>query len=180
MVENTDTLSPQIIAVLLTAVITAAVTLISVYLTNLGHSKREHEQFKRNEKQGKNELRRVKLEELYVLFANWESDVSTLYMTFVPVILGTMAEKDAWNITQKTKLSEDGSYQRISMIIHMYFPQLIDGLSEVLKSRDKVSSFLGENRPKDRSTNEFLKAHDSFDKVAKGFSEKIAGISNAL
>jgi|APSaa5957512535_1039671.scaffolds.fasta_scaffold24925_2 hypothetical protein len=176
MTENMETLLPQIPIIL----ITAAVTLISVYLTNLGHSKREREQFQRSEKQSKTELRRIKLEELYILFSNWGTDVSALYMTFVPVILGAMAEKDAWKITQNNKLSENGSYQRISMIIHMYFPQLVDDLSDVLKSRDKISGFLGENRPKDKDTKEFLQAYDSFDKTIKEFKEKIAGISNAL
>ncbi len=172
MTENIDNL--------IIAFITASVALISMHLSNLAHNKRDKEKFNRNEKQKKNDLHRIKLEELYMFFYNWESYLNSFYMSFIPAIQGTITKEDAWKITQENKLSKEDSHRMIIMIVHIYFPQLTNELSKVLELRDELSTFLGKNMPKDGNTKEFLLAHSSFNKAAKEFKDKIAEISNAL
>ena len=180
MPVNIENLSPQLIVALITAILTAAVTLLSVYLSGLEQRKRDQAKFEIEKNQQREKIKRLKLEELYILFSKWEADISSLYMLFLPVIAGRMAEKDALDTANKNKLSEMGAFQRIDMIVHLYFPELIEQLNVVLKSRDAVSRFIGENRPKDNNDKEFLQAQRFFKKTANEFMHKIADIAGAL
>lgn len=178
--DTISNLSPQLLVALITAIITAVVTLFSVYLSNIGHKNREIAQHNRNAAQRKEELRRSKLEELYSLFAKWEADVLSIYMVFIPVLSGKMAEKDAWDISNKNQLSNSGAFQQINMLVHLYFPEAKSELDSVLNARAEVSKFMGKNRPKGNCVNDFIKAQNSFENTCNDFKSKLASITYAL
>lgn len=180
MLAALEKLSSELLVALVTAILTAAVALLSVYLTNLNSRRIEEEQFSRESKASNKNLMREKLEELYILFAKWEADIGSIYLTFIPVVSGTLPEKEAWEITGKNQLSEQGSYQRISMLVHMYFPELLNSLEPVHKARDIASRFLGGTRPKGAGSKEFVQAQQNFENAAKKFLEEVAKLSNAL
>ncbi|MCP4267517.1 MAG: hypothetical protein GY777_18460 [Candidatus Brocadiaceae bacterium] len=172
--------SPQLIVALVTAAVTATVALISVHLTHRGQRLRDEAQFKREHDLAKTEFTRKRLEELYELFAKWESDVGNLYLTFLPVVSGNMSEKDAWDISTKNQLSDKGSWQRLNMIVNMYFPELNEHLEPVLIARTVASRFIDGGQLSSENQKRFNQAQQNFDEATDNFLQEIAKTSHAL
>lgn len=178
--ESLTGLSPQLLVALITAIITASVTLLSVFLSHLGQSYREKSQHERSHKKQKEELKRSKLEELYSVFSRWEADALSTYTLFIPVLSGTMSEKDALDISGKNRLSNSGDFQKIKMLTNLYFPETSKGLDAVLMTRDEVSKFIGKNRSQHSSVSEFIESQEKFERSCNEFKNKLASLTYEL
>lgn len=163
------------ITILITSILTASVTLLSVHLTNISHRNREVEDFKRKEIVRTSVLVQEKAEELYFLFSRWSTEASSVYLTFIPVLTGKIKEKDAWDIANKNKYTDNGTYQKIDMLARIYFPELSKQLKKVHDARDKCSSFISST---DSSLiPEFLKSQEFFDKESLTFLNYLSEIA---
>jgi hypothetical protein len=176
-----EKLIPGLLLGLFTVIVTSAVTLLSVYLTNRGHHQRAKNEFERKTKGDQNKFLRERIEELYLLFHNWESDLIRTYIIFIPVLSGRLKELEAWDIVNKNNHSKQGSFQRIDMIVNMYFPQLKSNISSVLEVRDNASIYLtNKTRPKNNNEEKFIKLQQQLDSRARAFLEEIANVSRTL
>lgn len=161
--------------IIATSILTASVTLLSVYLTNVSNRKRESEAFLRNEKVRTARILQEKCEELYFLFAKWSTDTSSVYMTFIPVISGKMSEKDAWKIAKQNQYSEKGNYQKIDLLVNLYFPELIGHLDSVHEARDHCPKYL--SKVDVSLVDNFIKRQENFDSVSSKFLEELSEFS---
>lgn len=175
-----NSVSPQILVALVTALLTAAVTLTSVFLTNLSQRKTEEAKFVRNKETERTVFLREKLEELYLLFSKWDADLVSLSYLYLPVMTGEAQEEDALVSANKNKLSEKDYLQRILMMVNLYFPELKDYFDEVLEARENVWQFFSEAFPPGTGKEDFIQAQEEFRKTGKNFMHKIAELTHAL
>ena len=176
----TSDLSPQVLVALATALLTAVVTLTSVFLTNLGQRKTDKAKFERNKEAERIVFKREKLEELYLLFSKWDADMVSLSYFYLQVITGKAQEEDALVSARKNQLSEKDYLQRILMMVNLYFPELKDHFDGVLGARENVWSFCSGVFPPGAGVEDFIGAQEEFRKAGKNFMQKIAELTHAL
>ena len=175
-----NSISPQVFVALATALLTAAVTLISVFLTNLSQRKTEEAKFERNKEAEYTVFKREKLEELYLLFSKWDADLVSLSYFYLSVMTGEAQEEDALVSAKKNQLSEKDYLQRILMMVNLYFPELKDYFDEVLDARENVWQFCSETFPPGTGAEDLIQAQEEFRKTGKNFMERIAELTHAL
>ena len=175
-----NSVSPQILVALVTALLTAAVTLTSVFLSNLSQRKTEEAKFERNKAAERTVFKREKLEELYFLFSKWDADLVTLSYLYLPVMTGEAREEDALVSADKNKISEKDYLQRILMMVNLYFPELKDSFDEVLGARENIWKFFSKIFPPGTGNEDFIQAQEEFRKSGKNFMQKIAELTHSL
>jgi len=175
-----NSISPQVLVALATALLTAAVTLLSVFLTSRSQRKNEEAKFERDNKAKRSIFKREKLEELYLLFSKWDADLVTLSYLYIQVITGKAQEEEVLLRANKNQLSQKDYLQRILMMIHLYFPEFKEYFDEVLETRENIWSFCSEAFPPGATPEDLIHAQEEFRKTAKKFMQKIAGIAQTL
>tara|TARA_R110000764_G_scaffold14092_1_gene40434 strand:- start:694 stop:1263 length:570 start_codon:yes stop_codon:yes gene_type:complete len=123
-----------------TALLTSALTLIGVWLTNKSNNERLSIQLEHEGKLKREELFRDRLEELYVESRRYMNAVVTYFLPYRQVMEGELT------FNQALDLSIDRGYthnpERVHLIMDMYFPELRDSFSDVEKILDKTNSIL--------------------------------------
>ncbi|BAV33754.1 hypothetical protein SCL_1443 [Sulfuricaulis limicola] len=175
-----NSVSPQVLVALVTALLTAAVTLASVFLTNLNQRKTEEAKFERNKEAEHTVFKREKLEELYLLFSKWDADLMSLSYFYLSVMTGEAQEEDALVSASKNQLSEKDCLQKILMMVNLYFPELKDSFNEVLDARENVWQFCSKALPPGTGAEDFIQTQEEFRKTGKNFMEKIAELTHTL
>ena len=128
--------------VLITAILTSALTLISVWLTNRSNNQRlkiqlEHERKKRNE-----ELLRDRLEELYVLSNKFLDRLVSRYVPYRAVMMGQISYDQALDMALEHGSKRDFEPHRVTMLIDLYFPSIKPDFQEILTIRDKLNNIV--------------------------------------
>ena len=135
-------LPAQIYIAIGTAIITATVTLLAVYLTNRGNTNRlkiqlEHE---RNTKQ--DAIYRDKLEELYVVAHKWITLLGSHMLPYLRVMEGDLDYNQALDMTIAQGKEDLPDFERLQMLIDLYFPQLTEPLKELRDARDAANKIM--------------------------------------
>lgn len=172
--------SPQILVALLTALLTAAVTLISVYLANMGQQKTEEAKFERNKEAEHAAFKRKKLEELYLLFSKWDADLAALGYLFIHVIEGKVSEEEVLQSASKNQLSEKDYLLRIQMMVDLYFPNLKNEFDLVLDAREGVWQFVSDKFSSKVRVENLIEVQENFRTKGKEFKKKISEIANTI
>lgn len=166
--------------IILTALLTACITLVSVYLTNRASQKRELEKFEREDNQQKREFKQNKAEELYDCFSHWEKEVIGIYLIHLPVFIGRLTYAEAQKLLTDRESSGE-SYRRINTLVNMYFPTLKSEFKAVMDARDKCAHFLGPNNKVGKEVfDAFSIVQDEFSEACTFFLEKVCDESAAL
>jgi hypothetical protein len=132
----------EIYIAIVTAVITATVTLLAVFLTNRGNTNRlllqlEHE---RNTKRAA--LHREKLEELYVLAVKYIKLLGSHCLPYVRVMEGKLDYNQALDLTIESGNKETPDFDRLQMLIDVYFPKLCESFKQILDVRRKMNEIM--------------------------------------
>jgi hypothetical protein len=166
----------------LTGFITAIVTLTGVFITNQANNERLRLQLKHEQNEKQKELTRSKLEELYILFKQWNSSISTSYLTRTSVMAGELDYKSALEMDKDRGEKSTVDFSRLEMLIDLYFPSLKPGYMKVDEARGIASKImlahqnqclLGDVDGK-KFLAPFLNAQDNFDKETDKFIRLIA------
>jgi hypothetical protein len=172
-----DSISPQTVVAILTALLSAIVAISAIIITNNGHNKRLEKQQKHDSTTKNIEFLRAKIEDLYISFVDWERNFASIYVLFIPVVKGELSQKQAHEIINKDKKTTDG-HLRSEMIIEMYFQHLKPDLDTVYNARRNVTKFFESSDKKDLEP--FFKAQEVFEKSASELKSKIAQTSKGL
>lgn len=114
-----------------TGVITATAALAGIFLTNRENNKRLALQLN-NENNKHREVMREKLEELYVQFRKWSLSVEYFYEDHISFLKGKIDLEALQNLAYKRENNFD--FNRIEMLINLYFPDLLPIFDELKKS----------------------------------------------
>lgn len=127
---------------LITAILTSALTLLGVWLTNRSHNQRlkiqlEHDRKKRNE-----EHLRDRLEELYVLSNKFLDMLVARYVPYRALMMGQISHDQALDMALKHSSKRDFEPHRVTMLIDLYFPSIKPAFQEILNIRDKLNEII--------------------------------------
>jgi hypothetical protein len=125
----------QVPATLYVAALAAIATLSGVFITNQANNKRLSLQLKHEQNEKHKELIRNKLEELYILFKQWDANISTVYLNRTSVMAGDLDYKSALEIDKNRGEKSTVDFSRLEMLIDLYFPRLKPDYVKVIEVR---------------------------------------------
>ena len=132
----------EIYIAVVTAVITAAVTLLAVFLTNRGNTERLLLQLEQERNTERAALHREKLEELYVLVAKYTKLLGSHCLPYMSVMEGKLDYNQALDLTIESGNKETPDSDRLQMLIDLYFPGLRETFKQLLDVRGKINEVL--------------------------------------
>lgn len=129
-------------AAVMAALLTAGFTLIGVWITNKTTNQRlkiqlDHERATRNE-----EIKREKLEELYVVSNKFLSTLVVHYLPFKVVMKGEISFNKALDMVIETGSERDFEPHRVTMLIDLYYPELRPELDKIMSIREKLNDIV--------------------------------------
>jgi hypothetical protein len=166
----------------LTGFITAIATLSGVFITNRANNERLSLQFRHEQNEKHKELIRDKLEELYILFKQWNTNISIVYLNQTHVMAGNLDYKNALEMDKDRGEKGAVDFSRLEMLIDLYFPRLKPDYVKVIEARGMANKIMLSHQNQCLSgdmdgkkfLNPFLKAQDEFDKETDKFIKLVA------
>ncbi len=116
-------------AAFVTAIITSSITLFGVRYTNQSNNERLKIQLDHERESRKQELISERLEELYVESKKYMNSIVGHFLPYIKVMQGEITYDDVLDMTLNTKIEHN--YERVLLIMDMYFPELRDSFSKV-------------------------------------------------
>lgn len=132
----------EIYIAIATAVITATVTLLAVFLTNRGNTNRLLLQLEHERNTNRDALQREKLEELYVLAVKYIKLLGSHYLPYLRVMEGDLDYNQALDLTIESGNKERPDFDRLQMLIDVYFKKLREPFKQLLHARDKTNEII--------------------------------------
>lgn len=115
-------------------------TILGIWITNRANLKKQEIQFEHEKQQNKEVLLRNRLEELYILSDKYFNTLVSHQLPLRMVMQGEMSFNDAIDLHIEWAKEKKFDFQRVEMIIEMYFSELQEPYNEVLEIRDRLSS----------------------------------------
>ena len=166
-----------------TAVITATVTLLGVYLTNRGNTQRLKLQLELEIEIKEKEIMRARLEELYILMEHWASSLINIYLPYISAMNGKLPLTKVLEMNLEYMEKSKSDFKRLQMIMDLYFPDVKPAFNKLLEERDKANKIVSafEHSCDDRNTENinylptFMEAYKSVGREAAIVKEHIVG-----
>lgn len=166
----------------LTGFITAVATLTGVCVTNQANNERLRIQLKHEQNEKQKELIRSKLEELYILFKQWNTNITTNYLIQTSVMAGKLDYKSALEMNKDKGEKSLVDFSRLEMLIDLYFPKLKPDYVKVIEVRGIANKIMLAHQEHclsgsvngQKILDSFLNAQNNFDKETDKFIQLIA------
>jgi hypothetical protein len=142
IIELLKAIPSQAWIALTTAVLTAGLTLIGIWFTNRANNQRLRIQLEHEIKVREESLTRERLEELYVESNKYLGALVSYYLPFRMVMKGEISFNQALDMTIESGSRRDYEPHRVTMLIHMYFPQIIPEFDQIMNLRGKLNEIV--------------------------------------
>ena len=161
--------------------LSAGAALLGVFISNRSQERRLEIQFEFEQEAKELRLRKEKLEEMFILFQKWETDISTTYLSFNGVYRGETSFSDAQALSSDCAMQEKGDYQRFQAILNLYFPELADSFLGVMEKRKRVMDFCSHHAsPSNETLDSFYKTQEEFESQTADFRSEMAKYAKRL
>lgn len=130
--------------VFITALVTSFIALISVWLTSRANNQRLKIQFDTEKNIRDEDLRRNRLEELYILSNKYLNRLVGYYLPYRMVMKGELTFNQALDITIEDGSKKEYDPHRVTMLIHMYFPEVKPAFDEIMAIREKMNKIISD------------------------------------
>lgn len=165
---------PKDTITILTALITAFSTLTAVFFTNYFNMKSIERNLRFQFQLKSYEIKLNKLEDIYELFEKWEVNFSIIYLNYLQFHKKKISEPQLYELmTDLTSVS--GIFQKMMTLLNIHFPELDEEYKKVNLARSEVVKFMNTNAKIDIEN--FVKAQENFEKVAKKFKKQISALA---
>lgn len=169
-------------------IITAIVTLSAVFLTNRGNTNRLLLQLKHERKSKRDDLYRTKLEDLYILIVKYIKLLGSHYLPYLKVMEGELNYNQALDLTIESGSRDMLDFDRLQMLIDIYFPHLQESLNKLLEVRDDLNKIMNAHKNEYKQGNldgrKFIKstleALDQLDKTGDRLKKEIIAKEKAI
>lgn len=139
-------MSDNLYLVLFSAITTGVFTLGAVYLTNRQNGKQVKAQQKHEITLSREKVHREKLEELYTLFNKHSLELLSHYVVIMRVMEGELSYNQALDIQVDNKEKELPKFERLEMLVDLYFPSLRKGLDQYFRARDGAGEVIQDHK----------------------------------
>ena len=136
----------EIYIAIVTAVITATVTLLAVFLTNRDNTNRLLLQLEHERNTKRDTLHREKLEELYMLAVKYTKALGSHCLPYMSVMEGKLDYNQALDLTIESGNKETFDFDRLQMLIDVYFLKLRESFKQLIDVRDKMNEIMALHR----------------------------------
>lgn len=164
----------------ITALIVSISTLLGIYLTNKFNSRQAKVNLEFTRDQKMVELRLQKLEELYLLFEQWEAFLSSTYLIYSYAYAGKLNYTQVLDMVNKKSENENVDFHKIQMLLNIYFPELRENYEKVISKRSSLSKYLSDPSNNNLKTNDFFNEQEEFDVICEQFKNKLCDIQKLL
>jgi hypothetical protein len=117
----------------------AVIAVVSVWLTNAGHTRRQRTQLDHEREKSAREFRRASGEDLYQLVDNWLENLNQIHLLQWRVLSLQLARDHADEIIRDNFRSKPSNLGRIEMLIKAYFPSIEPSYKATLDARTAVN-----------------------------------------
>jgi hypothetical protein len=167
-------------AALVSACLTAVVTLTAVHLTNRGQERRLSIALDRKQRTKKSALTREKGEELYLLAGGWLDSLASNYLRKSMVMQGKLTWSEYQDLTLQATALVD--FNRLCMLINVYFKDLKPPFDAVLAARSVLNavdiqhhrSYEAGDPDGTRFLIPYVAAQKALEAAGEGFKQRIA------
>lgn len=132
------------------------------------------------------ELLRSKLEELFLAISGFSTQMNAAIIAYHGAMVGKITYDQANDLSNRTDISPR-YFEKIQMMINLYFPELLDTFNSLLAARDKVATVRDAFKQayvQGRGSPEFAKqysdASQEFDEIVKLLHLLLAGLSRDM
>lgn len=125
-----------------TTILTASVTLLTTYLSNKANTQRMKMQLQHERLSVKQDQLHEKLEELYVTSKKWFLCIDGYFLIFKSALFGKSSMEEAEVSFLEHARKQDIDYQRLEMLLELYFPQLKEQFSHVLTANEELKGIV--------------------------------------
>lgn len=115
-------------------------TLIGAWVTNRANNQRLQIKFKYENKIRQEIILREKLEDLYLVSHKYFNTLLSHQLPYRQVMEGELTFNQALDLVIELGAKKDFEPQRVTMLIHMYFPELKNDYNKILKIRDNLAA----------------------------------------
>jgi len=175
------------ILTIITVVLTNAITLFAVWLTNKGNIKNLKIEFELKQKEAKIALLQEKQEELYIKSKLYLDSLFFYYIPYIQVMLDKMNLEQAFKEINR-QIEENTTkidIKRINMLIGIYYPEVKQKFNEILMIREKLNEVVSKFKKELENgihngilyINEFTINHNKLIKLTEEFEECIFNIN---
>ena len=169
-------------------VITASATLLAVHVTNRGNTSRLLFQLRHERDARRDVLHREKLEELYLLAVKYSELLAIGFLPYVRVMEGKLNYNQALDLEIARDRESTPDFDRLQMLVDIYFPELCEPLKELLDARDESNGILAAHKAEYKQGHcdgrEFVEpmfaALERVDDAGKRFLSKIVAREKAV
>lgn len=151
--------------------ITAVATLTAVFITNYFNMKSLEKNLRFQSQLKIYEIKLNKLEDIYELFEKWETNFSITYLNYLYFHKKKISESQL-NELMKNPTSVSGIFQKMMALLNIHFPELEEEYKKVNLARSEVVKYMTIEKGIDIQN--FVKAQENFEKVAKEFKKQIS------
>lgn len=157
---------------LLVGIITATAALLGVSISAY-FSHRNTQKTLREQRQLRADERRLeRMEELFVVFARWEMNLSHVYLYNLRRHKGLLTASQVHELVAKMDGPDKVDIHRMSMLLRIHFPELSKQYSAVQDARKAIVPFLDDSSPK--NVDAFILAQEHFEAACEAFKQAIS------
>lgn len=158
----------------LSGLIAAASTLAAVFLTSRFNARLTQLNLDAQARRQSLELKIARLEELYVLFAKWETNLASVYLAHLRCYMNKLSYNQVMELTKTQNVLLPGENQRMAMILNIHFPILAREYEPVEAARKEIATFLDDPATTRLSSSNFVAAQEQFERACADFKQKVA------
>ena len=173
---------------LISSIVTATVTLLTVWITNSFNAKQLKRQLNFEAEEKKLALIGKRAEELYEITDKWLLSLGIQHLNLYNVMLNKIDYNQYLELTIEQGASNNSSIGRLDMILHLYFPLLVPQYEEIIQVRSNINKIAGDfkifyqsgNTNNEDFIKPFLEAGGKLDEVGDSFKASIVDYAQQL
>jgi hypothetical protein len=102
--------------------------------------------FRLNARRDARRVRREKLEELFLAHTGFLRQLDMGWFPYFATMKGEIEYNQALDLTIERGSNEEKHFERVEMLVTLYFPELLSGLSELVAIRDEAARVISQHR----------------------------------
>ncbi|HFC8517596.1 hypothetical protein [Neisseria weaveri] len=130
----------QHVATILTALFSGGFVILGVVLTNRHNLKQLRLQHENERVKESRDLLRQRGEELYELVAQWIDGITSVYLHRNILMQGKITLDECVELDKKYLSKTKNDYDRLVMLIEVYFPEVRSVYDEVINARSEINA----------------------------------------
>ncbi len=175
-----ETIEIKDVVPMLSALIAGLATLAGVLIANIYNLKTSKANAEIAKQQQHINKRLEKLEDLYLLFEQWQTKLTNVYLIHLRVYVGKLEHNQALDLINESYGEFDNVFQRMQMLVNIYFSEVRPEYNQVMDVRSQLASYLGAPEETKLDAKSFVKGQATFGVVCNNFKETLCKLQRAL